>query len=57
MTENNLTERRRYPLIDVRAEDVDNEVLKKVVAAYQSPEVAQVIEEVYKGTVEPAFTY
>ena len=44
-------------MIDVRAEDVDNEVLKKVVAAYQSPEVAQVIEEVYKGTVEPAFTY
>ena len=44
-------------MIDVRAEDVDNEVLKKVVAAYQSPEVAKVIEEVYKGTVEPAFTY
>ena len=44
-------------MICVRAEDIDNEVLNKIVAAYQSPEVAQVINEVYKGTVEPAFEY
>lgn len=44
-------------MIDVRAEDIDNEVYQKVVDAYQSPEVAKVIEEVYKGTVEPAFEH
>lgn len=44
-------------MIDVRAEDIDNELYQKVVDAYQSEEVAKVIEEVYKGTVEPAFSY
>ncbi len=44
-------------MIDVRAEDIDNELYQKVVDAYQSPEVAKVIEEVYKGTVEPAFEH
>ena len=44
-------------MFDVRAEDIDNELYQKVVDAYQSPEVAKVIEEVYKGTVEPAFDH
>lgn len=39
----------------VRSADINNETYKKVVKAYNSPEVAQVLKEVYKGTVEPGW--
>ena len=38
-----------------RTADLDNEVYKKVLAAYQSDETAQAIRDIYQGTYIPAF--
>lgn len=46
------------PYINVlvcRTQDLDNEVYQKVLAAYQSDETAQAIEEVFQGTYLPAW--
>lgn len=48
---------RLHNLIACRSEDVDNEVYKKVVEAYQSEAVANTILEAYEGTFIPAFEY
>ena len=42
-------------IIACRTGDLDNEVYKKVLAAYQSEETAQAIREIYQGTYIPAF--
>ncbi len=42
-------------IIACRAGDLDDEVYKKVLAAYQSEETAQAIREIYQGTYIPAF--
>jgi D-methionine transport system substrate-binding protein len=44
-------------IIACRTADVDNEVYQKVLAAYQTKEVAETILEVYQGTYIPAFSY
>lgn len=44
-------------VIAVRTADKDNEVYRKVLAAYQSAETAQTILDVYQGTYIPAFEY
>lgn len=43
-------------VIVARTEDKDNEIYKKVVEAYQTDEVAQVIADVYKGSYLPTWT-
>lgn len=43
-------------VIVAREADKDNPVYKKVVAAYQTPEVAQAIKDAYKGAFVPAWT-
>lgn len=48
---------RLHNLIACRSEDVDNEVYKKVVEAYQSEAVANTILEAYEGAFIPAFEY
>lgn len=48
---------RLHNLIACRTEDVDNEVYKKVVEAYQSEAVANTILEAYEGAFIPAFEY
>jgi len=42
-------------IIVARTADKDNELYKKVVDAYRSPEVAEVIKEVYKGAYTPTW--
>ena len=42
-------------IIVCRTADLDNEVYKKVLAAYQSDETAQTIRDIYQGTYIPAF--
>ena len=42
-------------IIACRTADLDNEVYKKVLAAYQSDETAQAIRDIYQGTYIPAF--
>ena len=42
-------------VIVARTEDKDNELYKKVVEAYQTDEVAEVIAEAYKGAYLPAW--
>lgn len=42
-------------IIACRSADVDNEVYQKVLAAYQSPETAQAIRDIYQGLYIPAF--
>lgn len=42
-------------LIAVRAKDRDQPWVKKLVAAYQSPEVRAFIEKEFKGSLVPAF--
>lgn len=42
-------------LIAVRTEDKDNEIYKKIVEAYQTDEVANTLEESYKGAFLPAW--
>lgn len=42
-------------IIVARTEDKDNELYKKVVDAFRTPEVAKVIEEVYKGAFLPTW--
>ena len=42
-------------IIVCRTADLDNEVYKKVLAAYQSDETAQAIRDIYQGTYIPAF--
>ncbi|MDR3231204.1 MAG: hypothetical protein LBT65_07175, partial [Synergistaceae bacterium] len=42
-------------LIVARTADRDNEIYKKVVAAYHQPNVADAIREVYKGAAIPAW--
>jgi len=42
-------------IIVARTKDKDNETYKKVVAAYQSDEIGEVIKEVYKGAALPAW--
>ena len=44
-------------IIACRTADLDNEVYKKVLAAYQSAETAQAIKDIFKGTYIPAFEY
>jgi len=39
----------------VRSEDIDSEVYKKVLAAFQSEETAKVMEEIYGGAFIPAW--
>ena len=41
--------------IAVREADKDKPVFKKLVAAYQSPEVAQFMETRFKGAIQPAW--
>ena len=48
---------RLHNLIACRSEDVDNEIYKKVVEAYQTKEVAEKILEAYEGAFLPAFEY
>lgn len=43
-------------VIVARTADTDNAVYKRIVEAYQTDEVAQVIAEVYKGAYTPAWT-
>ena len=46
------------PYINVlvcRTQDLDNEVYQKVLAAYQSDETAQAIEEIFQGAYLPAW--
>lgn len=53
-----VTEGSDNPYINVivaRTEDKDNELYKKVVEAYQTDEVAEVIAEAYKGAYLPAW--
>ncbi len=49
------TSRPYVNIIAAREEDADNEVYKKVVAAYQTEETAKVIEETSKGSSIPAW--
>ncbi|MGL5436525.1 MAG: MetQ/NlpA family ABC transporter substrate-binding protein [Lachnospiraceae bacterium] len=42
-------------IIVARTKDQDNELYQKIVSAYQSEEVAQVIEDTYKGAYIPAW--
>ncbi len=42
-------------IIVARAEDKDNELYKKIVAAYQSDDTKQVVEETYKGSYIPVW--
>lgn len=42
-------------IIVARTKDKDNELYKKVVQAYQSDEISEVIKEVYKGSAIPAW--
>lgn len=42
-------------LIAVRSDDVNNEVYKKVVEAYQTAEVKQTLQDAYKGAFIPAW--
>ncbi|KAF1305728.1 MetQ/NlpA family ABC transporter substrate-binding protein [Enterococcus saccharolyticus] len=49
------TSRPYVNIIAARKEDEDNEVYKKVVAAYQTEETAKVIEETSKGSSIPAW--
>ena len=44
-------------IIACRTADLDNEVYKKVLAAYQSQETAQAIKDIFQGTYIPAFEY
>lgn len=44
-------------IIACRSADVDNEIYLKVLAAYQSAETAQAIEDIYHGLYIPAFAY
>lgn len=46
---------RLHNCIVVRSEDKDNEVYKKIVAAYQTDEVAKTLEESYDGAFIPAW--
>lgn len=41
--------------IAVREEDKDKPVLKKLVEAYQSPEVAKFMETRFEGAIQPAW--
>ncbi|HPR81537.1 MAG TPA: MetQ/NlpA family ABC transporter substrate-binding protein [Enterococcus sp.] len=49
------TSRPYVNIIAAREEDADNDVYKKVVAAYQTEETAKVIEETSKGSSIPAW--
>ncbi|MCI9156408.1 MAG: MetQ/NlpA family ABC transporter substrate-binding protein [Lawsonibacter sp.] len=42
-------------IIACRTADLDNEIYKKVLEAYQSEETAQAIRDIYQGTYIPAF--
>ena len=42
-------------IIVARTEDKDNEVYKKVVEAYRTDEVADIVEEEYKGSYIPTW--
>jgi len=42
-------------VIAARTKDKDNEVCKKVVEAYQTPEVEKVLNELYKGAYIPVW--
>lgn len=42
-------------IIVARAEDKDNELYKKIVAAYQSDDTKAVVEETYKGSYIPVW--
>ena len=44
-------------ILAVRTADLENETYKKVLEAYQSPETAKAIEDLFKGTYIPAFEY
>lgn len=44
-----------HNLIAAKAEDVDNEVYKKIVKAYQSDAVKEVYKDTYKGSYIPAW--
>lgn len=44
-------------VIACRAEDLENEIYLKVLAAYQSPETARAILETYGGVYVPGFSY
>ncbi|HAX73126.1 MAG TPA: methionine ABC transporter substrate-binding protein, partial [Firmicutes bacterium] len=44
-----------YNIIAVRTEDKDNELLQKLVSAYQSEETKQAILDEYKGASIPVF--
>ena len=44
-------------IIACRTADLENETYLKVLAAYQSAETAQAIEDIYKGLYIPAFQY
>lgn len=44
-------------IIACRTADLDNEVYKKVLKAYQSAETAQAIQDIFQGTYIPAFEY
>lgn len=49
------TSRPYVNIIAARSEDAENEVYKKIVAAYQTDETAKVIEETSKGSSIPAW--
>ena len=44
-------------ILAVRTADLENETYQKVLEAYQSPETAKAIEDLFKGTYIPAFEY
>lgn len=44
-------------IIACRTADLDNEVYRKVLAAYQTAETAQAIQDIFQGTYIPAFEY
>ena len=44
-------------IIACRTADLDNPVYQKVLAAYQSAETAQAIQDIFQGTYIPAFEY
>ena len=44
-------------IIACRTADLNNEVYQKVLAAYQTAQVAQAIEDIFQGLYQPAFQY
>jgi len=54
----NLTDANKKPYINIivaRTKDKDKEIYKKIVAAYQSDEIAKLITQIYKGAAIPAW--